>query len=65
MYKSSRIYTAMDITSETTVQAMGKSWDGKREVVGQDSVAFPTSCHISNDTSVCEVLWQATATLTS
>ena len=36
-----------------------------KSVVGQDSFAPTTGCHMSTVARVCEVLWQATATLTS
>ena len=39
MYKLSRIYTAMYISNRMIASAMGKSWDGGCEVVGQDSLS--------------------------
>ena len=65
MYKFSRIYIPMDFTTETIAEAMGKGRSYKSDVVGQDSFASPTGCRFRNVASVCEVLWQATATLTS
>ena len=55
----------MDITTELIAVAMGKGRDDKCEVVGQDSFASPTGCRLSTVARVCEVVWQATATLTS
>ena len=60
-----RIYTAMDISTEPITVVMRKDWDDKCEVVGQDSFASSTGCCIKTVACVCEVLWQATATLTS
>ena len=54
----------MNISAEPIGAAMGKGRDDKCEVVGQDSFPSPTGRHLSTVTSVCEVLWQATATLT-
>ena len=54
----------MDITTEPIAAAMGKGRDGKCELVGQDSSASPTGRLSSSVGRVCEVLWQATATLT-
>ena len=55
----------MDISAKPIAAAMGKGRDVKCEVVGQDSCASPTGCRLSTVARVCEVLWQATATLTS
>ena len=65
MYKFSRIYIPMDFTTETIAEAMGKGRSYKSDVVGQDSFASPTGCRLSTVARVCEVLWQATATLMS
>ena len=54
----------MDITTEPIASAMGKGRDDKCEVVGQDSFASQTVCRLSTVAGVCEVPWQATATLT-
>ena len=54
----------MDIQAKPIAAAMGKGWDGQCEVVGQDSFASPTGCRWSTVAGVCEVVWQATATLT-
>ena len=43
-----RIYTSMDISAKPIAAAMGKGWDDKCEVVGQDSFASLTSCRSSN-----------------
>ena len=40
----------MDITTESIV--MGKNWDDKCEVVGQDSFASLIGCRVSTVTSV-------------
>ena len=58
-------YTPPCITNELITVAMGKGRDDNCEVVGQDSFATPTGCHLSTVAHVCEVLWQATATWTS
>ena len=63
--KSCRIYTSMDITTETIAAVMGKGQDDKCEVVGQDSFESPTGCYFNTVTCVWEVLWQTTATPTS
>ena len=55
----------MDISAKPIAAAMGKSRDDKCEVVGQESFASPTGCRLSTVARVCEVLWQATAKLTS
>ena len=55
----------MDITAKRIAAVMGKGWDDKREVLGQDSFASLTGCCLSTVTCVYEVLWQATATLAS
>ena len=55
----------MDISAKPIAVAMGKGLDDKCEVVGQDSFASPTSCRLSTVARVCEVLWQAAATLMS
>ena len=55
----------MDISAKPIAAAMGEGRDDKCEVVGQDLFASPTGCRLSNVARVCEVLWQATATLTS
>ena len=55
----------MDITIKLIAMAMGKGQDDKCEVVGQDSFASPTSCHLSTVARVHRVVWQATAILTS
>ena len=55
----------MDISANPVAAAMTKGQDDKCEVVGQDSFASPTGCRLSTVARVCEVLWQATATLTS
>ena len=55
----------MDILAKPIAAAMEKGRDDKCEVVGQDSLASPTGCRLSTVVRVCEVLWQATATLTS
>ena len=60
-----RIYTSMDISAELIAAAMGKARNGQCEVVGQDLFASPTGCRLSTVARVCEVVWQATATLTS
>ena len=55
----------MDITTKMIAAVMGKGQNDKCEVVGQGSFALPTGCHLSTVACMCEVLWQATATLTS
>ena len=55
----------MDVSADPIAAAMGKGRDGKCEVVGPDSFASPTGCRLSTVARVCEVLRQATATLTS
>ena len=60
-----RIYTSLDISAKPIALAMGKGWYDKCEVMGQDLFALPTSCCMSAVARVCEVLWQATATLMS
>ena len=59
------MYPSMDISAKLIDAAMGKGRDDKCEVVGQDSFALLISCCLSTVTRVCEVLWQAKATLTS
>ena len=55
----------MDITTNIIAAVMGKGLDEKCEVVGQDSSASLTGRCLNAVGCVCEVLWQATATLTS
>ena len=55
----------MDISAKPIAAAMGKGRDGQCEVVGQESFASPTGYRLGTVVRVCEVLWQATAKLTS
>ena len=59
------MYTPMDITTEMTAASMGKGRDGQCEVEGQDVSASPTDFRLSTAARVCEVMRQATTTLTS
>ena len=53
----------MDITTKPIAAAMGKGWNGKREVLVRDSFASPTICRLSTAAYVCKVPWQAKGTL--
>ena len=55
---SAKRYLAMERPQVTRVQRIGP-------VLFQDSFASPTGCRLSTVARVCEVLWQATATLMS
>ena len=55
----------MDITTKPIIAAVGKGQDDKDEVVGQASFASSTGSLSSAVARVCEVLRQATATMTS
>ena len=56
----------MDVTTEPITAVMGRAgMVYSREVLGQNSFASLTSCRLSTVARVCEVVWQATATLTS
>ena len=59
------MYTSMDISAKPIAAAMGKGRDDKGEVVGQDVFTSPTGCRLSTVARVCQVLWQAAATLTA
>ena len=59
------IYTLVDISAKPIAAVMRKCREDKCEVIGQDSFASPTGCRLSTVARVCEVPWQATATLTS
>ena len=45
---------------EMITAAMGKGRDDECQVVGKDSFALPTGCHLSTVASVSKVLWHAT-----